>query len=86
MLRWYFYVYQRDLLLCVTVVTLCAAVRFVVVGYGAVVFSSEILFLCVTMGTVVGSGENIFCVLRGSMLCVAVRFVMCYGGNCWVQW
>ena len=34
-----FVVYQRDLLLCVTVVNLCAAVRFVVVCYGVVVCS-----------------------------------------------
>jgi len=91
-----FVVYQRDLLLCVTVVTLCAAVRFVALGYGAVVFSSEILFLYVTVGSVVSSGEiflcftevnivcscEICCVLRWKLLGAVVRFVVvCCGGK-----
>ena len=49
-------------------------------------FNFLVFLLCVTVLTVVCSGEICSCLLRWYVLCVAVRFVVvCYSANCCVK-
>ena len=83
-------------MLFLTLITLFAALRFLVLCYGGKFYVQRLNLLCVTVLNFVYSSENFLCVtvenvfckrevcccvLRWKLLCVVLIFLVCYGGE-----